>query len=60
MEELVAILLVAFLIVAYIVLYMLNHRTPTPEGVKVDVEKCSSCSNSGCGVKAKVVKKGGN
>ncbi len=54
MESLVGILLVVFLILTFVLLYVLNHRTPPPEGSEnymPSSEKCSSCSNSGCGLK---------
>ncbi len=63
MEQIIAILIVVFLIVSYILLYLLNHRTPIPkecEDIVISTSNCSSCKNSGCGVKTRVSKKGGN
>ncbi len=63
MEQIIAIMLIAFLIISYIVLYMLNHRTPVPEGcedILISTAKCSGCKNAGCGMKTRVSMKGGN
>ncbi len=63
MEQVIAIVLITSLVVAYIVLYVLNHRTPVPEGcedIMASAAKCSGCSNSACGMKARVIEKDKN
>ncbi len=63
MEQIIAIVLIAFLVITYIVLYVLNHRTPLPEGcedIMASAAKCSGCHNSACDMKTRVVEKGGN
>ncbi len=56
METLIGVLLCIFLVLIFVLLYVLNHRTPPPEGSEnymPSSEKCSSCSNAGCGLKYK-------
>ncbi len=62
MEQIIAIVLIAVLVITYIALHVLNHRTPIPEGcedVMASAAKCSGCNNSGCGMKTRVMAKGG-
>ncbi len=62
MENIIAILLIAFLVITYIVLYLLNRRTPVPEeyaSLFKSSANCASCNNSGCGVKSRVIEEDG-
>lgn len=46
-------ILVAILIVVLFVTYILNQRTPVPEGINIEVdkEKCKGCTSTTCRVK---------
>jgi hypothetical protein len=49
-----AIGIIVVLFAAYMTLYILNKKTPVPEGcehLQISDENCSSCTNSECSIK---------
>ena len=47
----IAISILVLLVITFFVSFVLYKRTPLPKGcenLKMDEEKCSSCSNEGC------------
>lgn len=56
MKYIIAISVVAALIFIYLLLYILNKKTPVPKGCEdiKDLEsKCSSCTNDSCAFRKK-------
>lgn len=47
---------IVLLAVTFVVSYVLNHRTPVPEGcenIKISEEFCLQCGNPDCNIKEK-------
>ncbi len=48
---LIAIGLIAFLVIFFIVMFLINRRTPVPKGcenIKIEESNCMACSNVDC------------
>ena len=51
-----AIALIAGLVALFFITFVINRKTPVPEGcehIKIEEENCLLCSNSGCEIKEK-------
>lgn len=58
-EQIIAVIALVLLVIVFVGTYALNKKTPVPDACKdilLSFEKCSSCSNSGCGMKDRIVK----
>lgn len=50
MAEYLPVIIIAVLVLIFVVVTVLNKRTPLPKGVnKMDDATCSACNNHACG-----------
>lgn len=57
LEKILAIGVVILVIAIFFVTYLLNKKTPVPEGcenLQINDENCLSCGNDSCHIKAKL------